>query len=93
MSIGNHPPPIINKQKPENAHQQFLREQKPSQTAWLTVFKRIIQTPNTRYVFLWLTGGILFCLFGKKAIQRREEELLTNDIENYLKNKRKKDLE
>jgi len=89
--IGNSspPPPVINKQKPEN----IQRQQKPSQTAWLATFKRLLKVPNTRYAFLWLTGGLLFALFGKRVIKRREEELMIKDIENYLEKKRKKDLE
>jgi hypothetical protein len=86
MPIGNQSPPIINQRKPENAHQ------KPTQTAWIATFKRILKVPNTRYAFLWLTGALIFGLFGKRAIRRREEELMINDIENYLANKTKKDL-
>jgi hypothetical protein len=90
MTIGNDPPPpIINKQKPEKAQHQ----QKPNQTAWLATFKHLFKIPNTRYAFLWLTGGILFAMFGKRALKRREEELVIKDIENYLENKRKKSLE
>jgi hypothetical protein len=85
--IGNssQPPPVINKQKP-NYVQQTGR---PSRTAWLPAFKRLLQVPNTRYVFLWLTGGILFSLFGKRVLKRREEEIMIQDIENYLQNKTK----
>ncbi|UJR08700.1 hypothetical protein I4U23_012958 [Adineta vaga] len=85
--IGTHPSPIINQHKPETTHQQ-----RPTQTAWSTLFKRIIKNTNTRYALLWITGGLLFSLFGKKAMQRREKELMINDIENYLENKRNKEL-
>ncbi|CAF3446284.1 unnamed protein product [Rotaria sp. Silwood1] len=87
MTIENHSSPIINQRKPESAHQQLFREQKPNQTAWLTTFKRILKVPNTRYAFLWLTGGILFGLFVKPGIRRRDEELMIKDVENYLANK------
>jgi hypothetical protein len=93
MTIGHNspppPPPVINKQKPD----KIQRQQIPKQTAWLDTFKRFSKVPNTRYAFLWLTGGILFALFGKRVIKRREEELMIKDIENYLEEKRKKDLE
>lgn len=87
MTLGNTPPPpIINKQKPtQKPHQQM-----PTQTAWIATFKRLFSIPNTRYAFLWLTGGLLFALFGKKAIAKREQELMVEDIENYLENKNKK---
>jgi hypothetical protein len=88
MPIGNSspPPPIINKQKSSNPP----RQQKPSQTAWLATFKRLLSVHNTRSALLWLTGGILFSIFGKRAIKRREEDLLIKDIENYLEKKQKK---
>jgi len=85
----NLPPPIINKQKPDKTQ----RQQIPNQTAWLAAFKRLAKVPNTRYALLWLTGGILFAVFGKGALKRREEELMIKDIENYLGKKQKKDLE
>ncbi len=88
MVIKNQQPPIINERKPENVQ----RSGRPTQTAWIATFKRMLQVPNTRYAFLWLTGGILFCVFGKRAIRRREEDLMIKDLENYLENKRKKDL-
>lgn len=91
MNLGNSskpPPPIINKQNPDKTQS----EQRPTQTAWLTTFKRLLKVPNTRYALLWLTGGILFALFGKQAIKKREKELMIDDIENYLENKRKNDL-
>jgi hypothetical protein len=93
MSIGNQPPPIINETKPESAQQQFIRERKPKQTAWISTFKRLLKVPNTRYAFLWLAGGILFSVYGKRAIRRRDEEIMIQDLENYLKNKNKKDVE
>jgi len=91
MTIGHNspPPPVINKQKPDKIQHQQI----PKQTAWLDTFKRFSKVSNIRYAFLWLTGGILFALFGKRVIKRREEELMIKDIENYLEKKRKKDLE
>ncbi len=88
MTIGNSlssSPPIINKEKPKYTQ----HPNRPTQTAWLATFKRLLKVPNTRYAFLWITGGILFSLYGKRAIKRREEDLMINDIENYLKNKNK----
>ncbi|CAF2481600.1 unnamed protein product [Rotaria sp. Silwood2] len=85
---GNHSPPIINQRQPENAREQFLREQKPGQTAWLTTFKRLLKVPNTRYAFLWLTAGTLFCLCIKPGLRRRDEELMIKDVKNYLENKK-----
>ncbi|CAF1236109.1 unnamed protein product [Rotaria sordida] len=84
MTIENHSPPIINQRKPESV------KQKPNQTAWLSTFKRMLKVSNTRYAFLWLTGGILFALFMKPGIRRRDQELVIKDIENYLENKTKK---
>ncbi len=87
MTIGNSslPPPVINEQKPKYVQ----RPDRPSQTAWLSLFKRLIRVPNTRYAFLWITAGILFSVYGKRALRRREEELMIEDLENYLENKKK----
>jgi hypothetical protein len=78
------PPPVINKEKPKSVQQPG----RPTQTAWLSAFKRLLKVPNTRYAFLWITGGLLFSFLGKRAIKRREEELMIEDIENYLRNKK-----
>lgn len=87
MTLGNSPPPIINKEKPSK--NQF--EHRPTQTAWRASFKRFFSVPNIRYAVLWLAAGTLFAAVGKRAIRRREEELMIDDLENYLKNKRKKE--
>ena len=80
----SHPPPIINEHQPKVVHPD-----RPTQTAWLSLFKRIVKNSNTRYTLLWVTGGLLFCLYGKSAIQKREKELMLDDLENYIGNKRK----
>lgn len=77
-------PPIINQQKPS----RYQHADMPKQTAWGAAFKRLFSMPNTRAAILWLTGGLIFTFFGKKAIKKREDELVIEDIENYLKNKR-----
>lgn len=86
MTTRSHPPPIINEHQPKVAHQE-----RPTQTAWLSLFKRIANNSNARYSLLWLTGGLLFCFYGKSILQKREKELLLNDLETYLENKTKKE--
>jgi hypothetical protein len=90
MATGKHPPPVINEHKPTIARSRLFRESIPTQTAWMATLRRTFKDTNARYVLLWLTGGVLFCLFGKPVIRRREEDLVVSDIENYLANKQKK---
>lgn len=82
----NHPPPIINQSKPSSVRQEL-----PSQTAWKSLFKRIWSTKDVRYAFLWLASGILFASIGKGVLRRREENLLVEELDEFLKNKMTKD--
>ncbi|CAF3045788.1 unnamed protein product [Rotaria socialis] len=84
MPIGKISPPIINQKQPENTPIS-------GQTAWIATFKRLFKVANTRYAFLWLTGGILFAACIKPAIKRRDEELMIEDVKHYLENKQRKD--
>ncbi|CAF1081574.1 unnamed protein product [Rotaria magnacalcarata] len=84
MPIGKNPPPIINQKQPEKTPIS-------GQTAWIAAFKSIFKVANTRYAFLWLTGGILFAIFIKPVIKRRDEELMIEDVKHYLENKQRKD--
>ena len=89
MSLGKSslPPPVINVEKPKSTP----HPDRPTQTAWLAAFRRVLKVPNTRYALLWLLGGTLFAVYGKRVMKLREEELVVDEIENYLRNKRKQD--
>lgn len=80
------PSPVINKQGPN-------KNPRPTKIAWLSTFTRLLKVPNTRYALFWITGGLFFTLFVKQAVKKREKELMIEDVENYLENKRKKSLE
>ncbi|CAF1097707.1 unnamed protein product [Adineta ricciae] len=69
MTMRSHPPPIINEHQPKVVHPD-----RPTQTAWLSLFKRIVKNANTRYGLLWLTGGLLFCLFENYIRNKRKKE-------------------
>ena len=85
----NHPPPIINQSKPLSAREEHYRREKPSQTAWGALLRRIWQTTNVRYAFLWFAGGLCFALVGKGVLQRREEQLMVEELDQFVRNKKK----
>lgn len=86
MSLGKSslPPPVINVEKPKN----IPHPERPTDLSRFTILKRMLKMPNTRYVLLWLTAGVVFTVYGKRMMKQREEELMIEDLENYLKNKR-----
>lgn len=89
MSLGKSslPPPVINTEKPKPTP-HVDRSTQPTRRA---ILRQMFKTPNARYGLLWLLGVTLFAVYGKRVIRLREEELVVNDIENYLRNKRKQE--
>ena len=85
---GDHPPPIIHEREPPSARKEWYDKSRPTKSAWLQTFRRLAQVRDTRYAILWIAGSIVFCLYGKKAIASRERDLMIEDVENYMRNKR-----
>ena len=51
------------------------------------ILKQMWKNRNIRYGFLWLSFGIVFSLFGKRAIRAREKELVVEEVDEFLKKK------
>lgn len=90
MSTTHHPRPVINERKPDSKKQELFGTKKPTETAWLSTFKRAFKTASTRYTFIWLSAALVFGLWMKPVTKKYEKQLMIEDIDNYLENKRKK---
>ena len=86
MSLGKSslPPPVINVEKPKN----IPYPERPTNLSRFTILKQMLKTPNTRYVLFWVTVGFVVTVYGRRVVKQREQELMIEDVENYLKNKR-----
>jgi hypothetical protein len=81
-------PPIINISKPSTTGPKL-----PGKRSLLNAIHTLWHVRNLRYACLWITFGVGFVMFGKTALARREEDLLIEDLNQLMRNKKMKNNE
>jgi len=90
MSNFDLPRPIINEKRPNSPKEDFLRQGQSRAALWSQLFRKISSNYNTRYVLLWLTGGLLFTFYLKPAIRQREKDLTFDELDEFMKKRKEK---
>lgn len=62
---------------------------KPSIIPRIKVLKQLWKMQSFRYGLFWVSAGFFIMLVGRRAVEAREKQLMFEELDEYLINKKK----